>query len=70
MVMMRVSLVVFTSLDVAKFVIFADKVVRLGQHLSVQIWLRSMLNREHVALLRRSHDILDLLEVQNRRFFL
>ena len=70
MVMVRVSLVVFTSLDVAKFVIFADKVVRLGQHLSVQIWLRSMLNREHVALLRRSHDILDLLEVQNRRFFL
>ena len=70
MVMVRIPLVVFTSLNVAKFVIFADKVVRLGQHLSVQIWLRSRLNREHVALLRRSHDILDLLEVQDRRFFL
>ena len=65
MVMVRIPLVVF-ALNIAKIVIFADNLIRLGQYLSVQIWLRSMLNREHVALLRSSHDILDLFEVQDR----
>ena len=64
MVMVRIPLVVF-ALNIAKFVIFADNLIRLGQYLSVEIWLRSMLNREHVALLRSSHDILDLFEVQD-----